>query len=42
MDTIEARLSQCGLKVKVVYGGWDKKPFDEGTSDEMIFIGGLA
>jgi SAM-dependent methyltransferase len=39
---IEDRLSQCGLKFKAIYGAWDKKPFDEGTSDEMIFIGGLA
>ncbi|MBN9046829.1 MAG: class I SAM-dependent methyltransferase [Rhizobiales bacterium] len=35
---IEDRLRQCGLKAKAVYGTWDKQPFDESTSSEMIFI----
>jgi 2-polyprenyl-3-methyl-5-hydroxy-6-metoxy-1,4-benzoquinol methylase len=35
---IEDRLRECGLKAKAVYGAWDKKPLDESTSDEMIFI----
>lgn len=35
---IEGRLRQQGLITKIVYGAWDKQPFDESTSDEMIFI----
>ena len=35
---IEERLRRCGLKAKAVFGDWDKQPFNEGTSDEMIFI----
>lgn len=35
---IEERLRQCGLRVDTVYGAWDKKPFDESSSEEMIFI----
>ncbi|PYE30256.1 methyltransferase family protein [Rhizobium sp. PP-F2F-G38] len=39
---VEDRLQESGLKVEAVYGAWDKKPFDEGISDEMIFIAGAA
>lgn len=39
---IEDRLRKCGLKVKAVYGAWDKKPLDESASDEMIFIAQAA
>lgn len=35
---IEDLLRECGLEAKAVYGAWDKKPFDESVSDEMIFI----
>jgi SAM-dependent methyltransferase len=35
---IEERLRRYDLKAKAVFGDWDKQPFNEGTSDEMIFI----
>ncbi|TIO54197.1 MAG: class I SAM-dependent methyltransferase [Mesorhizobium sp.] len=35
---IEDRLRRCGLNAKAVFGSWDKQPFDDETSDEMIFI----
>jgi SAM-dependent methyltransferase len=35
---IEERLRRCGLKATAVFGDWDRQPFNEGDSDEMIFI----
>ena len=35
---IEDRLRQAGLTANSVYGTWDKQPFNEDSSDEMIFI----
>lgn len=35
---IEERLLKCGLKPRTVYGGWTGQPFDDASSDEMIFI----
>lgn len=35
---IEDHLRKCNLKIKTLYGTWDKKTFNPATSDEMIFI----
>ncbi|MBS1183035.1 MAG: methyltransferase [Proteobacteria bacterium] len=35
---IEARLATSGLKPKAVYGDWTGQPFDEATSEYMVFI----
>jgi ubiquinone/menaquinone biosynthesis C-methylase UbiE len=35
---IEQRLASAGLAVDHLFGTWDGRPFDEATSDEMIFI----
>jgi hypothetical protein len=37
-EEIEALLRQQGLIAKAVYRTWDMRPFDENTSDEMIFL----
>lgn len=39
---IEERLAASGLKARTVHGGWNGQPFDEASSDEMIFIVGAA
>lgn len=36
-DTIEKHLSLCNLRIKTILGGWSGEPFDETTSEEMIF-----
>lgn len=35
---IEHALSRCGLAVDSLLGDWDRKPFDESSSPEMIFM----
>ncbi|WEZ84727.1 class I SAM-dependent methyltransferase [Rhizobium sp. 32-5/1] len=35
---IEERLKACGLRAESVYGDWLSQPFDEATSEEMVFI----
>jgi SAM-dependent methyltransferase len=35
---VEERLWRSGLKVEAVYGDWESRPFDEATSEDMIFL----
>jgi SAM-dependent methyltransferase len=35
---IEERLNASGLRAESVYGDWLRQPFDEATSEEMVFI----
>lgn len=35
---IERYIQVSGLRTEAVYGDWDRKPFDELMSDEMIFV----
>ncbi|MCV9962473.1 class I SAM-dependent methyltransferase [Pararhizobium sp. BT-229] len=35
---IEERLNASGLRAEAVYGDWQKDPFDEAVSHEMVFI----
>ncbi len=35
---IERYLQVSGLRTEAVYGDWSRGPFDEGTSEEMIFV----
>jgi SAM-dependent methyltransferase len=35
---VEERLWRSGLKVEAVYGDWESRPFDEVTSEDMIFL----
>lgn len=37
---IEAQLGAAGLRVRALYGDWDKSAFNEGSSQEIIFIAG--
>ena len=37
-EEIERYLQASALQVEVVYGDWDRGPFDERTSEEMIFV----
>lgn len=37
-NEVEERLRRCSLKTRAIYGNWDKQPFNEDASDEMIFI----
>jgi SAM-dependent methyltransferase len=39
---IEERLVASGLRIESVLGSWDAGPFDEASSDEMIFIARAA
>ncbi len=39
---IEERLTASGLRVEMVYGDWLSQPFDEATSEEMVFIAAAA
>jgi len=41
-DFIEDRLMAAGLRVESLLGDWDARPFDEKSSDEMIFIARAA
>lgn len=35
---IEERLAKSGFRIDTILGDWDGKPFDETSSDEMIFV----
>ncbi len=35
---IEVKLAVSGLRVEKLFGDWDGSPFDEKTSEEMIFV----
>lgn len=35
---IEDRLTASGLRAEAVYGGWLLEPFDEASSEEIVFI----
>jgi hypothetical protein len=35
---IGERLVASGLQIENVFGDWDSRPYDEGSSREMIFI----
>jgi ubiquinone/menaquinone biosynthesis C-methylase UbiE len=37
-QAIEARLAAAGLLVEALFGDWDRSPFDDASSHEMIFI----
>lgn len=39
-DTVVALLHDSGLEVQDVFGDWNAAPYDQPTSDEMIFIAG--
>lgn len=40
-EEISHRLSKAGLKHVKTFGDWDKSPFKEESSEEMIFFAGL-
>ncbi|CAN7401180.1 methyltransferase domain-containing protein [Rhizobium sp. LjRoot258] len=37
-NDIERHLEAAGLRADAVYGDWDRQPFDERKSEEMIFV----